>query len=164
MSRKELTNIPTKNKDIVTSFVYTWARQKEMSILEQRVVLRIIEYASNNLKGVKLKDHLHKIDLGLFNVTITMPASDVLFNTKMKHHDIEKALYALRSRSFEYKDENRYTVCGFINNATYVYRSGMITVEVDNRIWDVLSDFSQGFKRFELNKALALPTSSALQF
>ena len=164
MSRKELTNIPTKNKDIVTSFVYTWARQKEMSILEQRVVLRIIEYASNNLKGVKLKDHLHKIDLGLFNVTITMPASDVLFNTKMKHHDIEKALYALRSRSFEYKDENHYTVCGFINNATYVYRSGMITVEVDNRIWDVLSDFSQGFKRFELNKALALPTSSALQF
>ena len=164
MSRKELAVIPTKNKDIVTSFVYTWARQKEMSILEQRVVLRIMEYASNHLKGIKLKDHLHKIDLGLFNVTITMPASDVLFNTKMKHHDIEKALYALRSRSFEYKDENRYTVCGFINNATYVYRSGMITVEVDNRIWDVLSDFSLGFKRFELNKALALPTSSALQF
>ena len=164
MSRKELAVIPTKNKDIVTSFVYTWARQKEMSILEQRVVLRIMEYASNHLKGIKLKDHLHKIDLGLFNVTITMPASDVLFNTKMKHHDIEKALYALRSRSCEYKDENRYTVCGFINNATYVYRCGMITVEVDNRIWDVLSDFTLGFKRFELNKALALPTSSALQF
>jgi hypothetical protein len=164
MSRKELTTIHTQNKDIVTSFVYTWARQKEMSILEQRVVLRIMEYASNHLKGIKLKDHLHKIDLGLFNVTITMPASDVLFNTKMKHHDIEKALYALRSRSFEYRDDNRYTVCGFINNATYVYRSGMITVEVDNRIWDVLSDFTLGFKRFELNKALALPTSSALQF
>ena len=164
MSRKELTTIHTQNKDIVTSFVYTWARQKEMSILEQRVVLRIMEYASNHLKGIKLKDHLHKIDLGLFNVTITMPASDVLFNTKMKHHDIEKALYMLRSRSFEYRDDNRYTVCGFINNATYVYRSGMITVEVDNRIWDVLSDFTLGFKRFELNKALALPTSSALQF
>ena len=164
MSRKELTTIHTQNKDIVTSFVYTWARQKEMSILEQRVVLRIMEYASNHLKGIKLKDHLHKIDLGLFNVTITMPASDVLFNTKMKHHDIEKALYALRSRSFEYRDDNRYTVCGFIKNATYVYRSGMITVEVDNRIWDVLSDFTLGFKRFELNKALALPTSSALQF
>ena len=164
MSRRELAQVPTQNKDIVTSFVYTWARQKEMSILEQRVVLRIMEHASNQLKGIKLKDNLRKVDLGLFNVTITMPASDVLFNTKMKHGDIEKALYALRSRSFEYKDNNRYSVCGFINNATYVYRSGVITVEVDNRIWDVLSDFSRGFKRFELNKALALPTSSALQF
>ena len=164
MSRRELAQVPTQNKDIVTSFVYTWARQKEMSILEQRVVLRIMEHASNQLKGIKLKDNLRKVDLGLFNVTITMPASDVLFNTKMKHGDIEKALYALRSRSFEYKDNNRYSVCGFINNATYVYRSGIITVEVDNRIWDVLSDFTRGFKRFELNKALALPTSSALQF
>ena len=53
MSRKELTNIPTQNKDIVTSFVYTWARQKEMTILEQRVVLRIMEFASNHLKGIK---------------------------------------------------------------------------------------------------------------
>ncbi len=70
MSRKELAVIPTKNKDIVTSFVYTWARQKEMSILEQRVVLRIMEYASNHLKGIKLKDHLHKIDLPLYGVRI----------------------------------------------------------------------------------------------
>ena len=91
MSRRELAQVPTQNKDIVTSFVYTWARQKEMSILEQRVVLRIMEHASNQLKGIKLKDNLRKVDLGLFNVTITMPASDVLFNTKMKHGDIEKA-------------------------------------------------------------------------
>ena len=45
MSRRELAQVPTQNKDIVTSFVYTWARQKEMSILEQRVVLRIMEHA-----------------------------------------------------------------------------------------------------------------------
>ena len=119
MSRP-LIEIDTPNKDIVISFVYAWARQKEMSILEQRVVLRIMEFASNHLKGFKLKDNLRQLDLGLFNVKIRMPASDVMFNTKMKHKDIEKALYALRSRTFEYKDQERYTVCGFINNATYV--------------------------------------------
>lgn len=164
MSKRELIDIQTQNRDVVASFIYSWARQKEMSILEQRVVLRIIERASYELKGVKLRDNLYQLDLGLKNVTITMPATDVLFNTKMKHKDIEKALYALRSRTFEYKDESRYTVCGFINNATYVYGTGMITVEVDNKIWRVLTDFSEGFRRFELNKALALPTSYSLQF
>ena len=163
MSRP-LIEIDTPNKDIVISFVYAWARQKEMSILEQRVVLRIMEFASNHLKGFKLKDNLRQLDLGLFNVKIRMPASDVMFNTKMKHKDIEKALYALRSRTFEYKDQERYTVCGFINNATYVYRSGMITIEVDNRIWLVLTDLTKGFRRFELNKALSLPTAYSLQF
>ena len=65
MSRP-LIEIDTPNKDIVISFVYAWARQKEMSILEQRVVLRIMEFASNHLKGFKLKDNLRQLDLGLF--------------------------------------------------------------------------------------------------
>ena len=164
MSKRELIDIQTPNKDVVASFIYSWARQKDMSILEQRVVLRIIERASIKLKGIKLRDNMCKLDLGLKNVTITMPASAVLFNTKMKHKDIEQALYNLRGRTFEYKDNERYTVCGFINNATYVYGTGEITVEVDNKIWRVLTDFSEGFRRFELNKALALPTSYSLQF
>jgi len=161
---KELININTPNKDILTSFIYAWSRQKEMSILEQRIVLRILEFASNRLKGIKIKDNMRKLDLGLLNVTISMPATDVLFNSKMKHKDIEKALYDLRGRTFEFYDNKRYTVCGIINNATYVFRSGIITVEVDNKMWQVLTDFSIGFRRFELNKALALPTSYSLQF
>jgi len=88
----------------------------------------------------------------------------VLFKTKMLYQDIRGALKSLRDRSFEYWDENHYTVCGFINKATYVYGTGMIIVEVDNQMWDVLSDFTKGFRRFELNKALALPTSASLQF
>ena len=164
MSKRELIDIRTPNKDVVASFIYSWARQKDMSILEQRVVLRIIERASMKLKGVKIRDYMCQLDLGLKNVTLTMPASAVLFNTKMKHKDIEQALYNLRSRTFEYKDNERYMVCGFINNATYIYGTGEITVEVDNKIWRVLTDFSEGFRRFELNKALALPTSYSLQF
>jgi len=41
MARTDLININTPNKDILISFVYAWTRQKEMSILEQRVILRI---------------------------------------------------------------------------------------------------------------------------
>jgi hypothetical protein len=164
MSKRELIEIRTPNKDILTSFVYAWSRQKEMSLIEQRVVLRIIERASIAINGIKLKDNMRKLDLGLKNVTITMPVQDVMLNTKRRHSDIEKALYNLRSRTFEYRENGRYTVCGFINNATYTYGSGEIKVEVDNKIWEVLLDFTSGFHRFELNKALALPTTYSLQF
>ena len=164
MSKRELIDIQTPNKDILTSFVYAWSRQKEMSLIEQRVVLRIIERASNAINGIKLKDNMRKLDVGLRNVTITMPVQDVMLNTKRRHADIEKALYNLRSRTFEYRENGRYTVCGFINNATYTYGSGEIKVEVDNKIWEVLLDFTSGYHRFELNKALALPTTYSLQF
>ena len=65
MSKRELIDIQTPNKDILTSFVYAWSRQKEMSLIEQRVVLRIIERASNAINGIKLKDNMRKLDVGL---------------------------------------------------------------------------------------------------
>ncbi|NAD31667.1 replication initiation protein, partial [Enterococcus hirae] len=45
----------TKNKDVVVSWVYTWSKQQDMSIHEQRIVLRILEACQAELKGVKLK-------------------------------------------------------------------------------------------------------------
>ena len=40
----------TKNKDIVVSWIYTWSKQQEMSINEQRVLLRILEFCQTELK------------------------------------------------------------------------------------------------------------------
>ena len=42
MSRP-LIEIDTPNKDIVISFVYAWARQKEMSILEVNELVKAVE-------------------------------------------------------------------------------------------------------------------------
>ena len=35
---------------------------------------------------------------------------------------------------------------------------------VNNKLWDVWLNFSQGYREFELNKALALPTTYSLKF
>ena len=39
--RLTIKKIATKNKDVVVSWVYTWSKQQDMSIHEQRIVLRI---------------------------------------------------------------------------------------------------------------------------
>ena len=61
----------TKNKDVVVSWVYTWSKQQDMSIHEQRIVLRILEACQAELKGVKLKDYAgtkRKFEHGLWDV------------------------------------------------------------------------------------------------
>ena len=55
----------TKNKDVVVSWVYTWSKQQDMSIHEQRIVLRILEACQAELKGVKLKDYGTKRKLSM---------------------------------------------------------------------------------------------------
>lgn len=72
----------TKNKDVVVSWVYTWSKQQDMSIHEQRIVLRILEACQAELKGVKLKDYAgtkRKFEHGLWDVDAQMHVSDVIF-------------------------------------------------------------------------------------
>ena len=73
----------TKNKDVVVSWVYTWSKQQDMSIHEQRIVLRILEACQAELKGVKLKDYAgtkRKFEHGLWDVDAQMHVSDVIFS------------------------------------------------------------------------------------
>ena len=42
----------------------------------------------------------------------------------------------------------------------YKKRTGIITFRVSNDLWDVFTKFAKGYREFELNKALALPTGS----
>ncbi len=47
--------ITSENKDMMVSWMYTWSRQQEMSIHEQRIILRILEYCQDEVKGMKIK-------------------------------------------------------------------------------------------------------------
>jgi hypothetical protein len=168
--KKKLPIIKTPNLDVGVSWAYTWARQQEMTIHEQRIVLRILEQCQREvLQGVKLKDYVKKPDgtyrkfeHGLFDVEIELHASDVIFSN-LTHSEVTKTLDSLSSRFFTYEDADVWWKCGFIQSPVYKKGTGMIRFRVDNKLWDVLTKFVDGFRRFELNKALALPTTYAFQ-
>lgn len=90
----------TKNKDVVVSWVYTWSKQQDMSIHEQRIVLRILEACQAELKGVKLKDYAgtkRKFEHGLWDVDAQMHVSDVIFSGR-DYNEIIAALDSLAGR------------------------------------------------------------------
>lgn len=90
----------TKNKDVVVSWVYTWSKQQDMSIHEQRIVLRILEACQAELKGVKLKDYAgtkRKFEHGLWDVDAQMHVSDVIFSGR-DYNEIIAALDSLAER------------------------------------------------------------------
>jgi hypothetical protein len=92
----------TKNKDVVVSWVYTWSKQQDMSIHEQRIVLRILEACQAELKGVKLKDYAgtkRKFEHGLWDVDAQMHVSDVIFSGR-DYNEIIAALDSLAGRFF----------------------------------------------------------------
>ena len=163
-------NLPirTPNRDVVVSWVYTWSRQQNMSIHEQRIVLRILEQCQlEALQGVMIRNYTGqnapKFEHGLFDVDVTMHVSDVIFSNR-EYKEIIDALDALSSRFFTYEDDEVWWKCGFISNPKYQKRTGVITFRVDNKLWGVFTKFAKGYREFELNKALQLPTTYAVRF
>lgn len=156
--------ITSENKDMMVSWMYTWSRQQEMSIHEQRIILRILEYCQDEVKGMKIKENMGIIDHHKHDVYIQMPASAAIFDSNLDFDTIKKTLEDLIGRYFEYKDKKRWWKCSFICNPEYEYGSGIMKFSVNNKLWDVWLNFSQGYREFELNKALALPTTYSLKF
>lgn len=158
----------TQNRDVVVSWVYAYSRQPNMSIHEHRIMMRVLEYCQTEaLQGQRLKpfvgENAPKFDHGLFNVDVTMNVRDAIFSG-LTHKDVTDALDALSSRSFTYEDDEEWWKCSFISNPVYKKRSGKITFSVGNSLWDVLTKFASGYREFELNKALALPSGYAVRF
>lgn len=162
-NKKALPTVQTKNKDVVVSWVYTWSRQQDMSVHEQRVILRIMEHCQNELKGIKIKDNLRKVTHNLRDVDIVMPSSDILLSSDLKHEELKACLDNLSGRFFTYEDEKRWWKCGFIISPEVEKNTGIVRFRVDNKIWDIFMNFTKGYREFELNKALALPTAYAMR-
>ncbi len=160
--------IKTQNRDVFVSLIYAKSNQPYMSIHEQRIVLRILEQCQiEALEGVKIKSYTGrdapKFEHGLWDVHVTIHVSDVIYSN-IQPKEIIKALDKLSRRFFTYYDGNVWSNCAYIIKPKYVIGSGVITFRVDNDLWNVLTMFSGGYRKFELNKALALPTSYAIRF
>ena len=148
----------------IQSYIFTTAKY-DFSAYEKRIMYRLIEFAQDELKGITIRDNMHKIEHGLWNVELTMPISDV-FMSGYKIEEVKETLLKLRERSFEYDnpETGEWWACGFIEKPKAGFKRGLMKFEVDNELWNVFLNFTKGYREFELSKALALPTSYALRF
>lgn len=154
-----------KNKDVILPFEIAWAKQPEMSIHEQRVLLRVMEYINYEIKGIRISDNLRQIEPTEVTYEITMPTSDVFFRD-MTPKEMEEELLCLSRRFFQVRDkvEKIWWACGYIEHPKVHYGTGKMSFGVYKPFWKVLLNFVGGFREIELTKALLLPTTYSLRF
>lgn len=158
-------SIQTPNKDIVISWVYTWSRQREMSIHENRVLLRTMEIIGTQMKGKKIKDYMYQVTPTPSTYEVTMPIKDAFFSD-MKPSDVKQELENLVQRVFSVEDkkERIWWCCSFIEHPEVHFGEGTFSFGIYKPFAEVLLNFTNGYREFELNKALALPSSYAMRF
>ncbi|MCS2799124.1 hypothetical protein NXX24_21260 [Bacteroides fragilis] len=76
-------NLP--NKAVFQSYIWTCAKY-DFSPYEKRIIYRLIEFAQRWLEGIKIKDHMHKIEPSDCGVNITMPVASILQRRRQDHN------------------------------------------------------------------------------
>lgn len=154
----------TTNKDIIQSYILTTAKYN-FSIYEKRILYRIVELNQYIIEGKKLNEK-YNVETSLFGDKIyTMPLSLFLKeNDNSNYKEIKKAFLSLRNKIIEYETKDEWRPIGIIEKPKIAKYSSTVSFELDKLIYDVLLDFSKGFRKFELRTALEFESIYAMRF
>lgn len=154
---------PEQNRHINVPFKISWSRQPDMSIHEQRLLLRIMEYCQAQINGVATKG-ICQATPNHKTVEITMPLSDVFFSRRVSPKEAEECLLSLHRHTFQFQDKNMWWSCGYIEHPEVRFGQRIMSFGVYHRLWEIIKAYAEGFHKVELHKALNLPTSYAIRF
>ena len=154
------------NKDLVQSFKMTTIRNG-FGIYGQRTIIRLIQASQQYLQGKQIGDcETYKIDKNLWgDVQIQFPLNYILApGDDSNHTEARKQLKKLLSTPLEYEKPNGDWVgITLVSRVEFSKSTGEAIIKVQPEIWEAIMDFSKGFRRFELNKALELKSAYSVR-
>lgn len=150
--------------EIVQSFIYSVSRV-ELSLYEQRILLKVVEFAQQQLKGRLIKNCMFRMEHTLDNVRIEIPVRYILTDGSKHYEDVREAASKLMGRRFEFWDTNSgaWYSSPLIYNVAYVEGGGLLSFYVSKMLFDVILDFTKGFCKYDLETALSLSSPYAVR-
>lgn len=184
MASKSKSMALTKGKEVVESYIFASSHRK-ISIYSERLMLRIVEMAQQYLAGVSFKDGtaIGQVKCSADgDAEIEIPIRSLLANDDDTNYKTAKdAILELMTCPWgmerqavdpksgvplTYKDGKprmSFIASNIISYCEVNVKPGVALVKVPKFTWDVLLDFSKGFRRYDLSSALALKKPSALR-
>lgn len=155
-----------QNKDLVQSFKMTTIRNS-FGLYGQRTITRLVEASQYLLEGKKIGDcvtyHVEKSLWG--DVRVKMPISAILRKgDEANHPEAKRQLKKLVGLPLEYEAPNGDWICTtLISKVIFSKSTGEATLTIQPEIWEAILDFSKGFRRFEIEKALDLRSAYSMR-
>ena len=144
---------------LVQSYIFSVCHSS-LSLYEQRIVLRIVEFAQHMLADVTMRDVVGRQLSVDDNVKVTLSLRDIMCeDTKAKHYEyVREAFSSLLSRKVEFWDADKKVWYGssVIYNCSVVKASGKATFYVSRVFLCALLDFTKGYCQYDLEIALSL--------
>lgn len=153
------------NKMIVQSYQFTTAKQR-YNLTCQRAMLHIIKYAQYTIEGQTLNGELYdRVQTDQWeNKLITIPLRELDPKGETTNYTYYKEeLKQLFEITAEWKYKGGRQLRPFVQGIK-LEDSGVGIFEVNKEVWQLILDYSKGYRKFELQKALECKNVYSMRF
>lgn len=149
--------------ELIQSFLLSVTRVR-LSLYEQRILTKIVEHGQSVIQGLSVQQYKY-ITNPFDNEKIEVPIRYILTDKSKDYKKVIDACKALMSRKFEFynPDTKTYYADTVIHNVMHVTGSGKVSFQVSRVLFDVMFNFALGYKKYDLEEALNLPTPYAVR-
>lgn len=149
--------------ELTQSFLLSVTRVR-LSLYEQRILTKIVEHGQSVIQGLSPLQYKH-VTNPFSNEEITIPIRYILTEGTKDYAKVIEACKALMSRQFEFYNPTTktYYTDTCIHNVKHIQGSGKVSFMVSRVLFDVMFDFQLGYKKYDLEEALNLPTPYAVR-
>lgn len=149
--------------ELIQSFLLSVTRVR-LSLYEQRILTKIVEHGQSVIQGLSVQQYKY-ITNPFDNEKITIPIRYILSDGSKDYKKVIDACKGLMDRKFEFFEPKTRTYYAdtIIHNVIHVAGSGAVTFQVSRVLYDVMFDFQLGYKNYDLEQALTLPTPYAVR-
>ena len=155
-------NLP--NQAVFQSYIWTCAKY-DFNVYEKRIIYRLVEFAQRWLEGVRIKDHMHKVEPTNCGVNITMPVADILRDEDDHNYTKAKAAFtSLSKKGATYEDDNIWFYTAIIEHPKIEKNTGIAIFHVYEPVWRAALDFTKGYRKYELITAMKFKSVYSMRF
>lgn len=153
-----------ENKDVIQSYILTTAKYS-YSVVEKRILYRIVESLQELTFGQKLNDHI-SVSINLFyDHDFTLKVSTLLNGEEDQNYGrVKDALLALNKKTITVEDGEKWQTFNIIERPEITFRSGFVKFRLSPFMARAFLNYSKGFSKFELETAFSFENIYAMRF
>lgn len=165
VKQRKNNGVTVSNRDQIQSYILTTAKY-DFNVYEKRLLYRLVEIAQSEIEGIKFANDCKKIEHNLWGrLEVTLPVASLLSGEEDKNYSkAKKALDSLSEKKFYYEDDKVWEKLFIIKSPKIQKYKNTMTFELEPRIWNVILDFSKGYRKYELVTAMNFKSTYSMRF
>lgn len=151
------------NRELIQSYLISSSKY-DFTLIEKRVIYRLVEISQSLLEGKKL-DKTFTISENLWNdKMISLSLKSIVGQDYTNLEIVKKSLKSLREKSIVFEDDKEWEVCGIIDSVKFTKQSSICDFRVNHKVWELIVNFSKGFRKMELKTLFQLNSVYSCRF